>query len=63
MGTVYKETFTKPLPAGARIIARKGLQLTPDPDAKPPEPTPAKLARPKTEGWLTTWPTGARVLL
>ena len=31
MGTVYKETFTKPLPAGAKIIVRKGLRLTPDP--------------------------------
>ena len=27
MGTVYKETFTKPLPAGARIIVRKGRRL------------------------------------
>ena len=77
MGTVYKETFTKPLPAGAKINVRKGRrlvesnlrrflrgemsvrldkadrlaaylgpQLVPDPDAKPPEPTPANLARP-----------------
>jgi hypothetical protein len=27
MGTVYKETFTKPLPPGARIIVRKGRRL------------------------------------
>jgi len=27
MGTVYKETFTKPLPAGAKIIVRKGQPL------------------------------------
>jgi len=24
MGTVYRKTFTKPLPAGAKIIVRKG---------------------------------------
>ena len=23
MGTVYKETFTKPLPTGAKLIVRK----------------------------------------
>jgi hypothetical protein len=54
MGTVYKETFTKPLPAGAKIIVRKGqrlaeclgLRLVPDPDAVPPSPTPENLARP-----------------
>lgn len=27
MGTVYKETFTKPLPAGAKLIVRKGQRL------------------------------------
>ncbi len=27
MGTVYKETFTKPLPAEAKIIVRKGQRL------------------------------------
>ena len=27
MGTVYKKTFTKPLPAGAKIIVRKGQRL------------------------------------
>jgi hypothetical protein len=27
MGNVYKETFTKPLPAGARIIIRKGRRI------------------------------------
>ena len=27
MGTVYRETFTKPLPAGAEIITRKGQRL------------------------------------
>jgi hypothetical protein len=34
MGTVYKETFTKPLPGGARIIVRKGRQLAEWKDAK-----------------------------
>ena len=27
MGTVYKETFTKPIPSGAKIIVRKGKRL------------------------------------
>ena len=34
MGTVYKETFTKPLPAGAKIIIRKGQRLAQWQDAK-----------------------------
>jgi hypothetical protein len=34
MGTVYKETYTKPLPAGARIIVRKGRRLAQRKDAK-----------------------------
>ena len=34
------------LDAADRLAAYLGLQLTPDPDAKPPEPTPANLARP-----------------
>ncbi len=34
MGTVYKETFTKPLPPGARIIVRKGKRLAQWQDAK-----------------------------
>jgi len=34
MGTVYKETFTKPLPAGAKIIFRKGQRLAEWIDAK-----------------------------
>ena len=29
-----------------RLGAYLGRQLVPDPDAKPPEPTPANLARP-----------------
>ena len=29
-----------------RLVAYLGLQLVPDPDAKPPEPTPKNLARP-----------------
>jgi hypothetical protein len=59
-GTIYTKTLTKPLPAGARIIVRKGqrldradrlaaylgLRLVPDPDATPPDPTPENLARP-----------------
>jgi len=27
MGTVFKKVFTKPLPAGAKIIVRKGRRL------------------------------------
>jgi hypothetical protein len=46
MGTVYEETFTKPLPAGAKIIVRKGQRFAPAPDAEPPEPPPENLARP-----------------
>ena len=34
MGTVYKETFTKPLPAGAKIIVRKGQRFAQWQDAK-----------------------------
>ncbi len=34
MGNVYKETFTKPLPAGAKIIVRKGRRLAEWKDAK-----------------------------
>jgi hypothetical protein len=34
MGTVYRETFTKPLPAGAKIIVRKGRRLAEWKDAK-----------------------------
>ena len=34
MGTVYKKTFTKPLPAGAKIIVRKGQRLAEWIDAK-----------------------------
>ncbi len=34
MGAVYKETFTKPLPAGAKIIVRKGQRLAQWQDAK-----------------------------
>jgi integrase len=34
MGTVYKETFTKPIPAGAKLIVRKGKRLAEYKDAK-----------------------------
>src|SRR5215469_3585927 len=34
MGTVYRKTFTKPLPAGAEIFVRKGEQLARWKDAK-----------------------------
>jgi integrase len=34
MGTVYRKTFTKPLPAGAEIIVRKGERLARCKDAK-----------------------------
>src|SRR4051812_36581680 len=34
MGTVFKKTFTKPLPAGATIIVRKGERLGQWQDAK-----------------------------
>ena len=47
MGTVYKETFTKPLPAGAKIIVRKGQRIArPTPgarrQAKAPKGYPAR---------------------
>ena len=58
MGSVFKKTATKPLPAGTTIIVRKGqrlnkagrrsaylgLRLVPDP--VPPKPTPESRARP-----------------
>jgi len=34
MGTVYKKTFTKPMPGGAKIIVRKGQRLAQWQDAK-----------------------------
>ena len=34
MGTVFKKTATKPLPAGAKIIVRKGQRLAEWIDAK-----------------------------
>jgi len=34
MGTVYKKTFTKPLPAGSKIIVRKGRRLAEWKDTK-----------------------------
>ena len=34
MGTVFKKTATKPLPAGAKIIVRKGQRLAEWQDAK-----------------------------
>ena len=34
MGTVFKKTFTKPLPEGAKIIVRKGQRLAEWKDAK-----------------------------
>ena len=34
MGSVYKETFTKPLPTGAKVIIRKGQRLAEWIDAK-----------------------------
>ena len=34
MGTVFKKTYTKPLPAGAKIITRKGKRLAEWKDAK-----------------------------
>jgi hypothetical protein len=34
MGAVYKETYAKPLPAGAKIIVRKGKRLAERIDAK-----------------------------
>ncbi len=50
MGTVYRKTITKPVPAGLdkadRLAAYLGLRLVPDPDATPPEPTPANLTGP-----------------
>jgi hypothetical protein len=34
MSTVYKETFTKPMPVGPKIIVRKGQRLAEWTDAK-----------------------------
>ena len=34
MGTVYKKTFTKPLPADAKIIVRNGQRFAEWIDAK-----------------------------
>ena len=34
MGTVYRKTVTKPLPAGAKIIVRKGQRLAEWKEAK-----------------------------
>jgi hypothetical protein len=34
MGAVFKKVFTKPLPAGAKIIVRKGQRLAEWKDAK-----------------------------
>ena len=34
MGAVYRETYTKPLPAGAKIIVRKGQRFAQWQDAK-----------------------------
>ena len=42
------------LDKGDRIAAYLGLYLVSDPDAKPPEPTPANLARPRLAKRNTT---------
>ena len=42
MGTVYKKTATKPLPAGAKIIVRKGQRLAEWIDAKGKTPNGAR---------------------
>src|SRR5262245_25149577 len=34
MGAIYRETFTKPLPAGAEIVVRKGVRLARWKDSK-----------------------------
>ena len=34
MGTIYKETYTKPLPANVEVFTRKGAQFAPSKDAK-----------------------------
>ena len=34
MGTVYKETYTKPLPSGAKVITRKGQRFAQWQDGK-----------------------------
>jgi len=34
MGSVFKKTFTKPLPAGTKIVFRKGHRLAERIDAK-----------------------------
>ncbi len=42
MGTVYKETFTKPLPVGVKIRVRKEQRLAQGQDAPPPQRTRPK---------------------
>ncbi len=53
MGTVYRKTFTKPLPAGAELFVRKGEQFARFKDAK---------GRSRTEA-ITTGTDGANRLL
>jgi hypothetical protein len=46
LGRFLRGEMSVPLDRADRLAAYLGLQLVPDPDAKPPEPTPANLARP-----------------
>jgi len=55
MGTVYRESFTKPLPAGAKIIVRKGQRFAEWKDAKGKTRTaPLTIGKDGTERILLT---------
>lgn len=46
LGRFVRGELSVRLDKADRLAAYLGLRLTPDPDAKPPEPTPENLARP-----------------
>jgi transcriptional regulator with XRE-family HTH domain len=46
LGRFVRGELSVRLDKADKLAAYLGLRLVPDPDAKPPEPTPANLARP-----------------
>ena len=56
LGRFIRDEMSIRLDKADRLAAYLGLHLVPDPDAKPPEPTPENLARPM----LTKRATGRR---
>ncbi len=46
LGRFVRREMSLRLDRADKLAAYLGLRLTPDPDAKPPEPTPENLARP-----------------